>query len=105
MNSIAKIGCMLAVFAGLMGCEEESSAFVGKWVEQEHPAHTLEISADRGVYLVEETFSIGGIVKTVNDVARIESETALSLKNGLLTMTLDGGVLHYRSKSYRAASE
>lgn len=107
MKIAAKLSVVFALMIGLIGCEAESSAFVGKWVEQgssSRPPHTLEISKNDGIYTVSETISIGGIVKVVQDVAKVESDTALSMKNGFRTLILKDGVLHYMARSFAKTS-
>lgn len=103
MMIVAKIGFAMAMFASLTGCQAESPSFVGKWVEQGSSGrapHTLEISKDHGVYTVAEAIPIGGIVKTVHDVAKVESDTVLSVKNGMRSLILQDGILSYRSKTF-----
>jgi hypothetical protein len=103
MKIVAKVSCVLAVVAGLFGCEAESPAFIGKWVEQGvtgPTSHTLHISMDQGVYTVIENIPIGGMVRSAYYVAKVESDNALSVKNGFRSLTLTDGVLHYMSKSY-----
>lgn len=103
MKIVSDITRVLALVAVLSGCQAESPAFTGKWVEQgtvSGTPHTLEISLDRGVYTVAETIAVGGMAKTVHDVAKVESKTVLSVKSGLRSLTLKDGVLHYRTKSF-----
>ena len=108
MKLVAQIAGAFVLLAGLVGCEAQAPAFAGKWVEQSGAtpsAHTLTIHQDRGVYLVTETIPIGGMVKTVNDVAKVESASVLSVKNGFRALTLKDGVLHYMTRSYVKAPD
>lgn len=100
---LALVGVAVLSFS-LSGCKEEStSGFAGSWIEQNTSAkqpHYVNINVDRGLYHVEEKISVGGVYKILREVAKVESDNVLSVKNGFRTLKLENGVLYYRTKSF-----
>ena len=100
---LALVGVAALSFS-LSACKEESpSGFAGSWIEQNTSAtqpHYVKINADSGLYHVEEKISVGGVYKVLREVAKVEGENVLSVKNGFRKLTLENGVLYYRTKSF-----
>lgn len=104
MKKVLALFGAIVVACAVTGCKEEASpGFMGSWVEQNTNAKQpryLDIKVDQGVYHVDERVSVGGIYKVLREVAKVESDNVLSVKNGFRTLTLENGVLYYRTMSF-----
>ena len=109
MNKFLTLVGVAVLSLAATGCKEDSApGFTGTWVEQNTEVKQprfLDIRDDAGVYHVDERVSVGGTYKVLREVAKVEGDNVLSVKNGLRTLTLEDGVLYYRTKSFVRAPE
>lgn len=103
MKAWVNFASAMAICASVVGCGADESTFTGKWVEQTASTRlprTIDITFDRGVYMVEEHVPIGSAYKTQRDLAKFEGDNILTVKNGFQTLMFEDGILYYRSKTF-----
>lgn len=105
-----RLSALTALFVlafSLFGCgADKGQGFVGRWTAEDKtrmfkPSFVMDISEDQGVFHVdlETTKDLMGDGTKDKDTQRFEgkaeSDTVLSMVGGLVTMRLEGGVIHF----------
>lgn len=101
---LAGIGIAVAVLAA-SGCKDDSSAFIGHWVEQHDPAKVkrprlLDITQEEGVVFVTEQTALLVEYQLYRGVGTPVSKSAMNIRNGTQLLRLENGKLLYMNRTY-----